>query len=75
MTPSEIQTEIEYRRIERLGILLDGRREPTGVELVLARHEASAFVQDLERQDLLERVVVTARSHARDRSIERRFGK
>ena len=75
MTPSEIQTEIEYRRIERLGILLDGRREPTGVELVLARHEASAFVQDLERQDLLERVVVTARAAKRDRQLERRFSK
>lgn len=75
MTAAEIQVELEYRRQERLGILLDGRRDPTPVELVLARHEASSFIQDLERQDLIERMVVTSRTAQRDRELKRRFGK
>jgi hypothetical protein len=64
MTAAELQTEIKYRR-----------RDPTPVELVLARHEVSAFALDLERQELLERVVVTSRIAQRDRQLERRFKK
>ena len=75
MTQDELTIELEYRRQERLGILLDGRRDPTPVELVLARHEASSFIQDVVRQKLLDRIAEKARISRRDRQLEKRFGK
>lgn len=36
--------EIEYLEAERIGILLDGRREPTADELTRAHMEALAIV-------------------------------
>ncbi len=43
MTPEQ-QAEIDYLREERLGILLDGRREPTAQEVSAAQYEATKLV-------------------------------
>ena len=40
-------TEYEYRRDERIGILTDGRREPTPEEIEIAEIEADEAVSDL----------------------------
>ena len=50
MTPEEIKTEKRYRMAERVGILTDGRREPTPEEFKAAWDEACAFELDLERE-------------------------
>jgi hypothetical protein len=75
MTAAEIQIERRYRATERLGILTQGERNASATELEIAAREGCAFELDLERQELLERVVVTARVAQRDRSLERRFKK
>ena len=75
MTAAEKQTERNYRISERIGIMRDDNLDPTPQQLRNARNEADAFIADLERQELLERVVVTARTARRDRQLERRFGK
>lgn len=74
MTPDEIQEEKRYRTQERLGILTQGA-PATAAELEMAVRETDAFIQDLDRQELLERIVVGARAAKRDRELERRFGK
>ena len=75
MTATEKQAERNYRISERIGIVRDDALDPTPQQLRAAREEADAFLDDLERQELLERVVVTARIARRDRQIERRFTK
>ena len=75
MTAAEKQTERNYRISERIGIMRDDNLDPTPQQLRNARNEADAFIADLERQELLERVVVTARVAERDRQLERRFKK
>lgn len=75
MTAIEKQIERDYRISERIGIIRDDALDPTPQQLRLAREETDAFMQDLERQELLERVVVTARTAQRARQLERRFKK
>lgn len=75
MTPTEIQTEQLYRRSERLGILIQGERQPTDEEIEIVNREESAFLQDLERQELLERVFITSKIKNRDAALKKRFGK
>ncbi len=48
MTPEQ-QAEIDYLREERLGILLDGRREPTAQEFTQAHQEALQRVSESAR--------------------------
>ena len=74
MMPAEKQTERNYRISERIGIMRDDALDPTPQQFRLAREEADEFLDDLERQALLERVVITARIARRDRQLERRFG-
>lgn len=74
MTPDEINVEKRYRTQERLGILTQGA-PATAAELEMAVRETDAFIEDLERQELLERAFTTARTTKRDRQLERRFGK
>ena len=75
MTTAEIQEEKRYRATERLGILTQGERPGNSSELEIATREGLSFELDLERQELLERVVLTARIADRDRHLKRRFGK
>ena len=75
MTSPEKQIERNYRISERIGIMREDKLDPTPQQLRIARNEADAFIADLERQELLERVVVTARVAERDRQLERRFKK
>ena len=75
MNPAEIQTERNYRITERLGLMRDDQLDPTPQQLRFAREETDAFMADLERQELLERVVVTARIAKRDQQLEKRFKK
>lgn len=75
MTVIEQQIERAYRISERIGIMREDNLDPTPQQLRIARESADAMMQDLERQELLERVVITARTSNRDRQLERRFGK
>ena len=75
MTPEEIKAEKRYRMEERVGILTDGRREPTPEEFKTAWDEACAFEVDLEREALVERVFALSMAKKRDRQLERQFGK
>jgi hypothetical protein len=75
MTPAEKQSERNYRITERIDIMRDDSLDPTPQQLRLAREETDAFMLDLERHELLERVVVINRTAQRDRVLERRFGK
>ena len=52
MTDADIQIETEYRRQERLGILLDGAdRDPTPAELNLAFKEAREWESTYREQN------------------------
>lgn len=75
MTPTELQSERAYRITERIGIMRDDNLDPTIQQRRIATAEADAFLADLERGELLERVFTTAKIHQRDRQLERRFGK
>ena len=75
MTPEEIKTEKRYRMAERVGILTDGRREPTPEEFKAAWDEACAFEVDLEREALVERVFALSMAKKRDRQLDSQFGK
>ena len=75
MTSAELAAEQLYRRSERLGILIQGERQPTDEEIEIVNREESAFLQDLERQELLERVFITSKIKNRDAALKKRFGK
>lgn len=75
MTKQELSIEKQYRTAERIGILTDGRREPTNDEVATATREADAFADDLEREALVRRVFALSESYGRNRALERRFGK
>lgn len=75
MTQSELNSEMQYRRTERLGILIESDRQPTDLEVEIVNREESAFLQDLERQELLERVFTQSKINNRDYALKKRFSK
>lgn len=61
---AEQETEWHYRYQERLGILTDGRREPTPGEKQIARREANRAVGHIGRAPLDHGRFVGARTPA-----------
>jgi hypothetical protein len=51
MTPEEINAEWNYRYQERLGILIDGNRQPTKEDHNLAWKEATEILAKLKALD------------------------
>ena len=53
MTSAEIQTEKQYRYNERLGIMTEGKRKPTGDEIAIAMAEAEQFEVEIKTQQCI----------------------
>jgi vacuolar-type H+-ATPase subunit H len=50
MTEEQLQEERRYRFEERLGIMTDGKREPTPEEITAAERDADEDIENLRRE-------------------------
>lgn len=48
MTATELKSEKQYRYNERLGILTEGKREPTSEEIAIAMQEVEQFEVEIK---------------------------